>query len=132
MRSPVVKFFVAVLFLAAICSLLEMVWKTQMPGSLQMNNAYALLGIFVVTSTVLHLFMLRSAKGTPQGFIRAFMLATVLRFFLYLGVILGYMLFSSENKKSLALHFLLYYALFTIVEVGILYAELLSKKQDKK
>lgn len=100
----------------------------QMEEDMKLKSGYALLGFFVVSVVLVHLFLSRAAKGSPQGFVRSFMLATVLKFFAYLTVLIGFLLYSSENKKTLILHFLFYYAVFTVLEVSHLYSELRKKK----
>jgi hypothetical protein len=52
------------------------------------------------------------------------MAATMAKFFIFLSVLIGFLMFSQENKKVLALHFLFYYAVFTILEVSMLYSSM--------
>ena len=53
----------------------------------------------------------------------------VLKFFFYFMLLLVFLLFSTENKQALILHFLFYYAVFTVLEVSMLYGEMQKGKK---
>ena len=82
-----------------------------------------LLGIFAVTVSVVHLLLVNTKNDKGNAFIRMFMLATTLKFFLYLAVLVGFLLYSKDNRQTLALHFLFYYFVFSVLEVSVLYKE---------
>ena len=44
-------------------------------------------------------------------------------------LLLVFLLFSTENKQALILHFLFYYAVFTVLEVSMLYGEMQKGKK---
>ncbi len=130
MNNASIKFLIYILVVAIICVVLQFIWNAQMAESMKLKSGYILLGVFIACVTAVHIFLLRSAQGSPQGFIRNFMLATVLKFFVYLTVLIGFLLYSTENKKTLILHFLFYYAVFTTLEVAHLYSELRKLKNN--
>lgn len=120
MRSASVRFLLGVLVITAICVVCEVLWKLYLPA-LGMSNPYVLLGLFVVIVSALHLFLLNSVEGRPQKFIRAFMASMGLKLLLFMLVLAGFLMLTAENPKSVILHFLLYYTLFTILEVAMLF-----------
>lgn len=121
MRSPVTRFLLAMVIITAICMVAEVLWKLYLPPVLGMQNGLVLLGIMVTVVTALHLFLLRSVEGRPQNFVRAFMVTMVLKFMLFMLLLVGFLMFTAESPKGVVLHFLLYYSLFTILEVAMLY-----------
>lgn len=88
-----------------------------------------LLGIFAFLVTAIHLFLVNASNGDGQAFIRKFLAITVFKFMLYIFILLVFLLFSAENKQALILHFLFYYAVFTVLEVSFLYAEIQNQKK---
>ena len=105
MKSATTKFIAMVFALTAVCVVLQMVWNNQMPEKMKLYDGFWLLGIFAVTVTAVHLLLLSSKKDAGNAFIRAFMLATTLKFFFYLAVLVGFILYSKDNRQTLALHF---------------------------
>lgn len=128
MKNHLNKFLVAVLIVTLICIALQMVWNKQAPQQLRSQYGFVLLGVFSLFVTLVHLFLLRAAKGEPQSFVRKFMAASVLKFMFYILLLVLLLLFSSDNKTALAIHFLFYYAVFTVIEVGFLYSNLKKLK----
>ena len=113
--------------ITVICIALQWEWNQQAPEKMRLQVGYYLLGIFAVTVTAVHLLLLNAKKSPGSSFIRAFMLATTLKFFFYLTVLAAFLLFTSENKQALALHFLFYYFVFNVLEISMLYVEIQKK-----
>lgn len=128
MSRASLKFLIYLVIISALCLAMQFIWNARMEPAMQLKSGYLLLGIFTASVAAIHFFLLRSAQGTPQDFIRNFMLATVMKFFIYLSVLIGFLMYSTENKKTLVLHFLFYYAVFTVLEVSQLYSELKKMK----
>ena len=124
MKHPASLFLFFVLVLTAICAGLHILWNQQMPANMHLKNGLLLLGIFSVSVTLIHLFLLHSSKGDGQAFVRKFLGVTVFKFMFYIFLLLVFLLFTAENKQALILHFLFYYAVFTVLEVSFLYREL--------
>jgi hypothetical protein len=118
----------AVLAVTLVCAVLQIIWNNQAPENFRLQNGYVLLGIFSLSITLIHLFLLSSAKGEPQGFVRKYMASTVFKFMFYILLLIVFLLFFSDNKTALILHFLFYYAVFTVLEVSFLYNELRKLK----
>ncbi len=129
MKSSSTKFLIAVLLVTLVCAALQTVWNQQAPVKYVMQNGYLLLGIFSLSITAVHLFLAKSAKGDPKAFVGKYMASTVFKFMFYLMLLIVLLLYSSDNKRILILHFLFYYAVFTVLEVGFLYNELQKMKK---
>jgi heme/copper-type cytochrome/quinol oxidase subunit 4 len=126
-KSKETGFIIGVFVLTVVCAGLQLLCNMRMPET-GGNSGFVLLGLFSVSVTVVHLFLLRSSKGSPQGFIRTFMALTVVKFFVYLTALAVFMMFTNENKRVIAVEFLLYYAIFTVYEVGMLYKQVSTNK----
>ena len=124
MKSSVTKFLAMVFILTAVCVVLQLVWNNQMPEKMRLYDGFWLLGIFAVTVTAVHLLLLNAKGRDGNAFIRAFMLSTTLKFFFYLTVLIGFVLYSKDNRQTLAIHFLFYYFAFSALEVSMLYKEI--------
>lgn len=99
-----------------------------MPDEKDLQNGILLLGIFATAVTAIHLFLLKQSGGDGKKFINSFLAASVLKFFFYMLVLIFFLLMTQENKQTLILHFLFYYAVFTVLEVSMLYNELQRAK----
>lgn len=124
MKSATTKFMAMVFVLTAACIVLQWVWNGQVADNMKLHDGRWLLGIFAFTVTAVHLMLLGAKKGDGGAFIRAFMLATTLKFFFYLTVLVAFLLYSKDNRQTLALHFLFYYFAFSALEVSVLYKEI--------
>jgi len=124
MKTSAARFLSLAFILTIVCAGLQWVWNNQMPESKRLNDGFWLLGIFAVTVSVVHLLLVSAKNGPGNAFIRAFMLATTLKFFFYLAVLVGFILYSKDNRQTLALHFLFYYFVFSALEVSVLYKEI--------
>ena len=129
MKSSSSKFSVTVLVVTLLCAGLQMLWNHQAPEHYHLVNGYVLLGFFSLTATGIHLFLMNSAKGDPQAFVRKYMASTVFKFMFYILLLIVLLLFTNDNKKVLILHYLFYYLVFTVLEVGFLYNELQNLKK---
>ncbi|MDB5284914.1 MAG: hypothetical protein JWO06_3989 [Bacteroidota bacterium] len=132
MKSSLLKFFIAVVVITVACIALQSVWNSQVPEKMKLEHGPVLLAVFPLAAIAVHLFLLNSAKGSGQFFIRGFMLSTVLKFFVYLTVLIGFLLYTPGNKQGLIIHFLFYYVVFTVLEVSMLYKQLSKMGKESK
>ena len=109
--------------LTLVCAVLQWVWNHQAPEKLRLNDGFWLLGIFATSVIAVHLALLNANKSPGSAFIRVFMASSMLKFFIYLTVLMAFMLFTNDDKKVLAMHFLFYYLVFNVLEVTMLYIE---------
>jgi pheromone shutdown protein TraB len=69
----------------------------------------------------MHTFLSNGSKDKATSFIRKFLLATTLKLFLYLAIIVFFFLFNKQMAKTFILWFLLHYTCFTVFETLMLY-----------
>ncbi|HLP22324.1 MAG TPA: hypothetical protein VK174_18545 [Chitinophagales bacterium] len=123
------KFLITIFVITALCAVAQVLWNMNAPEAYRYTNGYVLLGIFSLSITAIHLFLMRAAEGKPQAFVGKYMASTVFKFMFYMMLLVVLLLFTEGDKKILILHFLFYYAIFTVVEVGFLYTELQKMKK---
>ena len=128
MKTAATRFVLYVIGLTLLCIGLQALVYSQLGDTARLKTGFLLLSIFVVTTLAVHLFLLKSSEGKPQVFIRAFLGTTMGKFLLYLSVLTGFLMYGPETPKVLALHFLFYYAVFTVLEVSMLYSEIRKMK----
>ena len=93
------------------------------------HPAYLVIFFFVVTA-VFHLGMLRSAAKSGTGIIRYFMMATVMKFLLYLVVMIVYGMIKPDRAAAFISNFFTVYALITVFEVSMVYSHFKSKTSE--
>ena len=123
------KFLITVLAVTLVCVALQFYWNHHAPAVYVVSNGFMLLGVFSISVTLIHLFLMNSTQGRPQAFVNKYLGTTMLKFMFYMLLLIVLLLYSADNKKALILHFLFYYALFTVLEVGFLYNELQKLKK---
>ncbi len=129
MKNISSKFQLIILLTTVVCAVLQWLWNANAPQHLHLRSGFLLLGFFSFSVTALHSFLMRAAKGNTQAFVNKYMATTVFKFMLYLLLLIILLLYSDENKRAIILHFLFYYALFTVIEVGFLYKQLQELKK---
>lgn len=115
-----------VLLITAICFALQYVWNVSAPAPLHLYHGWAVLLPFAVTVTALH-FYLTMPGTTAQSFTRTFMATTMLKFIIYAGVLVVFLMFSKQDRRVIAVHFLAYYVIFSIFEVLMLQSAVKKK-----
>lgn len=130
MKSPSLKFIIVVTVVTLICAAAQWIWNLAAPAEYVIADGFLLLGIIAFTATAVHLFLLSSAKGSGAGFVRSFIGSTALKFMFYIMVLVVFALFSKDDKRVVVIHFLVYYAVFTILEVTMLYSALQQLKEE--
>lgn len=128
MKETAGKFLISAIFLTAACAIAQWFWNQNTPAKMQVSAGFILLGVFAVTTTGIHLFILSAINTSGNAFVRNFMASTTLKFFFYLWVLVVMLLYTHDNKQALIIHFLFYYFVFTVFETIMLYSELNRKK----
>lgn len=129
MRTASSKFQFVILVVTIVCAALQWFINNNGPENLRLQSGFLLLGFFSFTVTALHTYLVKAANGNGQAFVRKYMATTVFKFMLYILLLIILLLYSEENKRAIILHFLFYYALFTVLEVGFLYKQLQQLKK---
>jgi F0F1-type ATP synthase assembly protein I len=89
-----------------------------------------LLLFFVSSNSFLYFLFIRHKSSKLSSFANFFMLATFLKLIVYLAVIVVYLLFNKEEAAPFLITFLLYYIIFTAIEVASV-TGLQQKKSEK-
>lgn len=124
MYLRVIRFLFLAVGLWGVCLANAAFWKAKMPQGFVMQKGYVLLSAIAFISASIHVLLLQSAAGDARAFVKKFMVATFVKFLLYLGLAMVFMMFTTESKKAVVLYFLLGYIPFTVLEVSSLYAQL--------
>ena len=103
-----------------------------MPEYLQLEQGLLLLGIFIVSVSGFHYFLLQTAQGSPSAFVRGYMVSMVLKFFFYILLLAAFLALFKTHQKAFVLHFVLYYTVYTVLEVTMISKELMKNKGEKK
>lgn len=94
------------------------------------HSAYLIVFFFFVTA-VFHFGALRNAAKGGRSIVSYFMLATAVKFFLYLMVMIGYALLNPGKATAFISTFFLIYVLLTIFEVSVIYTHFKSKPENR-
>ncbi|MFN8285469.1 MAG: hypothetical protein U0V74_01880 [Chitinophagales bacterium] len=128
MKSPSLKFLITVAIVTLICAGGQALWNIFAPAQYVISDGFLLLGIIAFMATAVHLFLLNRAQGSGASFVRSFIGSTALKFMFYLMILIVFVLFTKDNKQVLVIHFLVYYAIYTVLEVAMLYSALQQLK----
>lgn len=122
------RFWISFAAVTIFCAVFQFIWNEKMSERYHLPNAAFLLGLLAVSVAGFHVFLQRWAGGSPQVFVRSYMVNTVLRFFFYI-LLFGVFLFRFPMyREAFVVHFLLYYILFTSIELRFLFTQIGSSK----
>lgn len=92
-------------------------WNQYASARFQSNLTWAIWAFFVLTTAVIHLFLVGTSEKEPKKFVVNFMLATAIKLFGYLIIILVYALIKREAAMGFTVFFLTMYLLYSGFEV---------------
>lgn len=110
------KFYFRLLLLSAIVGLLLFLWNTQGPIAYRNTSSYYALFFFMVVTALIHHFMIRAARKSPQVYVRSFMAITTIKLLAYMLFIVIYLMNRPPGGKVFVLQFLLLYFIYTSFE----------------
>ncbi len=94
-----------------------------LPVKLQYHHFLYILLFFMTSTTAFHFGLSKSVESGPKHFIRYYMAATGLKLLLYVAIIVMYAVINKAGMMAFAFCFLLFYVLFTILEVSVAYKQ---------
>lgn len=118
MNADLKRFSIRLLIAALIAALVTLLINNFLPSAYTTPAWPFLLVFFLVVNTSLYALYVRAKEKKLSSFTNFFMLATFLKLVLYLVVIVIYLLFNREDVVPFVLTFLVYYLLFTALEVS--------------
>lgn len=101
--------------------------KSLIPIKFYFEKAPFIIMFFYVVTFVFHAGLLNRERKSHRSFITYYMLATALKLFLYLGIIIGYGLLKTGKAIAFISNFFILYVLFTVFEVCVVYFHFKSK-----
>ena len=94
-----------------------LLWNQYASLCFQSNLTWAIWGFFILTTALIHLFLVGSSEKEPKKFVVNFMLVTAVKLFGYLIIILVYALLKREAAMGFTIFFLTMYLLYSGFEV---------------
>ncbi|MBL7889757.1 MAG: hypothetical protein JNL24_09400 [Bacteroidia bacterium] len=94
-----------------------LLWNQYASLRFQSNLTWAIWGFFILTTALIHLFLVGSSEKEPKKFVVNFMLVTAVKLFGYLITILVYALLKREAAMGFTIFFLTMYLLYSGFEV---------------
>ena len=94
-----------------------------LPVKLQYHNFLYILFFFTASTAAFHYGLAKSVASGPKNFIRYYMAATGLKLLLYVAIIVIYAVINKPGMMAFAFCFLLFYILFTFLEVSVAYKQ---------
>jgi len=117
MNPDLKRFSIRLLIAAALAAIVTLLVKNFLPAEWTSPAWPYLLIFFLAVNISLYALYVRAKEKKLSSFTNFFMLATFSKLLLYLVVIVIYLLFNREDVVPFVLTFLIYYILFTALEV---------------
>jgi predicted transporter len=95
-------------------------WDYFAPEKFYLEDIWFAFVFFIAATTFVHVRILAAEKKRPGLFIRNFMMLTVIKFFVYLIIIVAYCLLKPSSAVAFSSGFLILYFLFSAFEVTAL------------
>lgn len=94
-----------------------LLWNQYASLRFQSNLTWGIWGFFILTTALIHLFLVSTSEKEPKKFVVNFMLVTAVKLFGYLIIILVYALLKREAAMGFTIFFLTMYLLYSGFEV---------------
>ena len=116
MKQKYTRFFARLAFMTLLIALLGWALQTVLPDSTVSPAFPFILGLFFITTALIHLVLLSITRLNPRRFVSYFMLATFIKLLLYFIAVLIYLFNFRENALSFIVTFMILYILYTVFE----------------
>ncbi|MEO5571099.1 MAG: hypothetical protein ABIT08_06380 [Bacteroidia bacterium] len=127
MKKNFVIFFIKLLVYSFTIFLFYSFIKDHIPQKFYFAKAIYLIVFFIIVTLVFHYGLLNSSQKSNRSIVTFYMMATALKLFLYLGIIIGYGLLKTGNSIAFISNFFILYVLFTVFEVATVYFQFKNK-----
>jgi len=117
MSSTLKSFFIQLTIFSFLTLALVLLWNQYASARFQTETTWFIWAFFIVTTTLIHLFLVKSTEKEPKKFVVNFMLVTAIKLFGYLILILAYALIKREAALGFTVFFLAMYMLYSGFEV---------------
>lgn len=122
------KLLINTLVFSILLEIIAVIMTVSMPGKIIMPALPFLVPFFFSISLLSNLWLLSVPAENPNKFIRIFMMATFLKFFLYIIVLVAYVMLQRDDAVRFMFSFLVLFVLFLVFDVIILLQTLPKKK----
>ena len=127
MQKNLVAFIIKLSAYAFIIWLIYFFANSFIPAKLYFHKAPYLILFYFLVTLVFHAGLLNSERKSNRSLVTYYMLATALKLFIYLGIIIGFGLLKTGKSIPFISNFLMLYILFTIFEVAVVYSHFKTK-----
>lgn len=117
MSSALKSFFTQLTIFSLVTLAFVLLWNQYASARFQTGLTWFVWAFFIVTTTLIHLFLVKSTEKEPKKFVVNFMLVTAIKLFGYLILILAYALIKREAALGFTVFFLAMYMLYSGFEV---------------
>jgi hypothetical protein len=114
------RFIKSLIVTTAIIVIIALIFYSLAPSDFYTAIFPYLLAFFIVVSIVVYHFMLKAIEKRPARFVNSFMLATMLKLFAYMTLMITYALINREEAMAFIVTFFILYVIYTIIEVASL------------
>jgi len=111
------SFFVQISIFSIFTLGILLLWNQYASERFQSSLTWFIWLFFIATTTLIHLFLVKSTEKEPKKFVINFMLVTAIKLFGYLILILVYALIKREEALGFTVFFLSMYLLYSGFEV---------------
>lgn len=130
MKKNFTLFLIKLLLYTTILYLLYSVVKHSIPEKFYFENTFYLFVFFVIITAVFHFGLLYSFAKSSRSFVSYYMMATALKLFLFLAIIIVYALLNTGQAIAFISNFFVIYVLFTVFEVTLVFLHFKSKNLE--
>jgi hypothetical protein len=117
MDKPYKSFLLKLFIFSAVIGLISFILKWLLPaGTLSPSLPFLVIYFFII-SAVVHYALLKSTTYSARRFVSYFMLATFVKFFIYVITVFAYAYFNRSDLLPFVISFFVLYILYTIFEV---------------
>ncbi|HKR05045.1 MAG TPA: hypothetical protein VJY62_10445 [Bacteroidia bacterium] len=127
MKNNLLAFIFKLSAYTLLICLLYFFTKDLIPRKFYFEKTPYLILFFFIVNLVFHAGLLNSAKKNYRSMVTYYMMATALKLFLFLGIIIGYGLLKTGKSVAFISHFFVLYVLFTVFEVTLAYFHFKNK-----
>jgi len=119
-KDLMLRFIKSLIVTTAIIVIIALIFYSLTPSAYYTPVFPYLLAFFIIASVVVYHFMLKAIERRPARFVNSFMLATMLKLFAYMALMITYALINREEAMAFIVTFFILYVIYTIIEVASL------------
>jgi len=130
MKSAYLKFLQHLLIYSAILGAIAIILYLILPELITPVLPFLFL-FFVAITLVSYYILLRSLKSKLSRFINTFLISTIVKLILYIGIMIVYVILNRSDAVRFMITFLILYLFYTIFEVVKMISLTRSQNQEK-